>query len=47
MAVVSVLLGYGTEAYYCHGNFGPGNFGPPDQNFRWKIWSASVKIGPG
>ena len=18
----------------CHGNFGPGNFGPPDQNFR-------------
>ena len=27
----------------CHGNFGPGNFGPPDQNFCWKIWSATVK----
>ena len=26
---------------FCHGNFGPGNFGPPHQNFRWKIWSAS------
>ena len=26
----------------CHENFGPGNFGPLDQNFRWlKIWSAS------
>ena len=20
----------------CHGNIGPGNFGPPDQYFRWK-----------
>ena len=24
----------------CHGNFGPGNFGLPDQNFHWKIWSG-------
>ena len=22
-------------------------FRPPDQNFRWKIWSATVKIDPG
>ena len=29
---------------YCHGNIGPGNFGPPDQYFRWKIWSAFVKL---
>ena len=31
----------------CHEKFGPGNFGPPDPNFRWKIWSPSVKIGLG
>ena len=23
------------------------NFGPPDQYFRWKIWSAFEKSGPG
>ena len=38
----------------CHRNFGPGNFGPGDQNFQWKIgpagpiflekWSASGKL---
>ena len=32
---------------FCHRNFGPGNFGPGDQNFLWKMWSASWKIGPG
>ena len=39
---------------FCHRNFGPGNFGPGDQNFQWKIgpagpiflekWSASGKL---
>ena len=24
----------------CHRNFGPGNFGPGDQNFQWKIGPA-------
>ena len=40
----------------CHRNFGPGNFGPGDQNFQWKIGPAGPifsekmvrlwKIGP-
>ena len=45
------------ESYqYCHRNFGPGNFGPGDQNFQWKIGPAGPifsgkmvrlwKIGP-
>ena len=25
---------------FCHRNFGPGNFGPGDQNFQWKIGPA-------
>ena len=42
--------------YICHRNFGPGNFGPGDQNFQWKIGPAGPifsgkmvrlwKIGP-
>ena len=31
---------------YCHRNFGPGNFGPGDQNFQWKIGPAGP-IFPG
>ena len=42
--------------WVCHRNFGPGNFGPGDQNFQWKIGPAGPifsgkmvrlwKIGP-
>ena len=31
---------------FCHRNFGPGNFGPGDQNFQWKIGPAGP-IFPG
>ena len=44
------------ETQTCHRNFGPGNFGPGDQNFQWKIGPAGPifsgkmvrlwKIGP-
>ena len=44
------------SAKACHRNFGPGNFGPGDQNFQWKIGPAGPifsgkmvrlwKIGP-
>ena len=44
------------EEVFCHRNLGPGNFGPGDQNFQWKIGPAGPifsgkmvrlwKIGP-
>ena len=44
------------RSWSCHRNFGPGNFGPGDQNFQWKIGPAGPifsgkmvrlwKIGP-
>ena len=39
--VVVVALAVG---WYCHRNFGPENFGPPDQNFRWKIGPPRPKF---
>ena len=49
-------LAFHTFWYICHRNFGPGNFGPGDQNFQWKIGPAGPifsgkmvrlwKIGP-
>ena len=34
------VLGLSRRIWSCHRNFGPGNFGPGDQNFQWKIGPA-------
>ena len=41
---VSVWKDLPLPVWPCHGNFGPGNFGPLDQNFCWKIYEKSVWV---